>query len=560
MTTTNLHPSTSESTHPFTFVSAALIPHNRKRKFLFILTTAVLHFVAMAPVSQFYLAWVALVPMMLVVLTARTAKLAFFWAWMGGVISFLLALIYLVRVTIPGTIALSMYLGLYWALAGVLMRRVVIRFGSRPVFLWCFALPAIWTACEWLRGTLLTGLPFLYLGNTQSPFVAFCQIADLTGAYGVGFCVVMIDSIVLLLLCDRRRAVAPAITTLCIILAVVGYGVFRLWQAPQALSAGPRVMVVQPNHPLKRGLRSVTQQQSVEFHVNTTIDALTKNPDVDLVVWNETTMPPLNPEVRNEPGLGDAPFLNQVNTMIARIAQHGNVAILTGGYFVGGWQGEIGHRRATDIRNSAYLYDHTGEQIARYDKVHLVPFGEFIPFKFSLPWLFQTFLWLGPRSEDYTLTASDVSQFAPFQLHSSSGSSWRFVSPICFEDLDGPLMRRMIMSADGHKRADFAVNISNDGWFPWNEKAQHLQDASFRCIETRTPMARAVNTGISGFIDSCGRPHDLIGSGESGTRIAQLQLDSRVTGYSRFGDLFAIVCLVGSGLLTLLGMRRGKQR
>jgi apolipoprotein N-acyltransferase len=289
--------------------------------------------------------------------------------------------------------------------------------------------------------------------------------------------------------------------------------------------------------------------------VNTTIDALTKNPDVDLVVWNETTMPPLNPEVRAEPGLADAPFLNQVHDMIARIAQHGNVAILTGGYFVGGWQGEIGHRRATDIRNSAYLYDRNGQQTARYDKVHLVPFGEFIPFKFSLPWMFQVFLWLGPHSEDYTLTASDVSGFAPFQMQSSSGSTWRFVSPICFEDLDGPLMRRMIMSADGHKQADFAVNISNDGWFPWNEKAQHLQDASFRCIETRTPMARAVNTGISGFIDSTGRPHDLLASGESGTRISQLQLDSRVTGYARVGDLFAIACVVGSGLLALLGMR-----
>jgi apolipoprotein N-acyltransferase len=420
------------------------------------------------------------------------------------------------------------------------------------------ALPAIWTACEWLRGTLLTGLPFLYIGNTQSPFTAICQIADLTGAYGVSYCVVMIDALVLVLLCDRRRAMAPALATSCILLAVVGYGCFRLWQTPQSLSAGPRVMVVQPDHPMKRGVKSVTQQQSVAFHVNTTIEALSKNPNVDLVVWNETTMPPLNPEVRSEPGLGDAPFLNKVHSMIARIAQHGNVAILTGGYFVGGWQGEIGHRRATDIRNSAYLYDRTGEQIARYDKVHLVPFGEFIPFKFSLPWLFQVFLWLGPRSEDYTLTASDVSQFAPFQFQSSDGSRWRFITPICFEDLDAPLMRRMIMSTDGRKRADFAVNLSNDGWFPWNEKAQHLQDASFRCIETRTPMARAVNTGISGFIDSCGRPHDLLGSGESGTRIAQLQLDSRVTVYSRCGDLFAIVCVVGSALITLLGILRRK--
>src|SRR3954471_24878677 len=123
MTTTHFHPSASESTSLLTPFSAALVPHDRKRKFLFIFATAVLQFVAMAPVSQFYLAWIALVPMMLVSLTARTAKLAFFWAWLAGVFSFFLALIYLLRVTIPGTFALSMYLGLYWGLAGVLMRR-----------------------------------------------------------------------------------------------------------------------------------------------------------------------------------------------------------------------------------------------------------------------------------------------------------------------------------------------------------------------------------------------------------------------------------------------------
>src|SRR4051812_34974974 len=161
MTTTHPHPSTSESVRPFTPFSAALIPHDRKRKFLFIVATAVLQFLAMAPVSQFYLAWVAMVPMMLVVLSARTMKMAFFWAWLCGVLSFLLALIYLVRVTIPGTIALSMYLGLYWGLFGVLVRIAATRFPHRPLLVSCFALPAIWTATEWLRGTLLTGLPFL---------------------------------------------------------------------------------------------------------------------------------------------------------------------------------------------------------------------------------------------------------------------------------------------------------------------------------------------------------------------------------------------------------------
>jgi apolipoprotein N-acyltransferase len=116
----------------------------------------------------------------------------------------------------------------------------------------------------------------------------------------------------------------------------------------------------------------------------------------------------------------------------------------------------------------------------------------------------------------------------------------------------------MILAPDGYKQADFAVNISNDGWFPWNEKGQHLQAASFRCIETRTPMARAVNTGISGFIDSSGRPHNLLPAGASGTRTTRLTPDSRITTYLRWGDWFAIACVAASIVIALFPLFRAR--
>jgi apolipoprotein N-acyltransferase len=519
---------------------------------MMIALTVLLLSAAFAPFKQFYLAWIGLVPMLLVVLAAPTKKKAFLWAWLCGVIFFLLNFAYLIRVTVPGWIALAVYLSLYWGLAGLLIRGT-----ARFKRLTLVAIPCIWVACEWLRGTLLTGLPLNYIGHTQSPFLAMCQVADFAGAFGVTFCVLLLNGLVVLMIRGGRRALPAIILILGMIAVVIGYGAFRLHQ--EATTAGPRVMVVQPNHPMTRGVKSVTQVQSVEFHLNTTLEALKKTSGVDLVIWNETTMPPLNPEVRAEPGLGDAPFLKQVHQAISNLTKQANVALVTGGYYVGGWQGEIGHRRATDIRNSAYFYDRNGEQTARYDKVHLVPFGEFIPFKLSLPWLFQAFMWLGPHHEEYSISANEQMAMTVFDLHGANGATWRFATAICFEDLDAPLLASMMHAPDGGKRADMIINISNDGWFHWNEQAQHLQAATFRCIETRAPMARAATTGISGFIDSTGRVHDVLAQGASGTSIAELRPDARVPLYLRIGDAFAIACVVVTAWLIIVSVWKGRR-
>ena len=102
---------------------------------------------------------------------------------------------------------------------------------------------------------------------------------------------------------------------------------------------------------------------------------------------------------------------------------------------------------------------------------------------------------------------------------------------------------------DGRKAADFIVNITNDGWFKANQMPQHLQAARFRSIENRAPTARSVNTGISGFIDSFGRVYGLVPAGTEGTSVQRLQLDSRVTLYTRWGDVFALLCAAVTAVL-----------
>ena len=205
------------------------------------------------------------------------------------------------------------------------------------------------------------------------------------------------------------------------------------------------------------------------------------------------------------------------------------------------------------MRNSAYWYTPDGGRSdQRYDKIHLVPFGEYLPFKSGFPPLYKLFLSLSPYPEEYSLTPGNSDALTVFELK----PNWRFVTPICFEDIDAELVRRMFKPIGGMKRADMIVNLTNDGWFKFNEMPQHLQAATFRSIENRVPTARSVNTGISGFIDSNGRQHDLLGSGITGSSIATLALDSRVTIYSRVGDIFAMACATVAAGLAIVSLAK----
>jgi apolipoprotein N-acyltransferase len=109
----------------------------------------------------------------------------------------------------------------------------------------------------------------------------------------------------------------------------------------------------------------------------------------------------------------------------------------------------------------------------------------------------------------------------------------------------------MLRGGHGTRRADMIVTITNDGWFPPSELHQHLAVAKLRCIENRTPTARAVNTGLSGFIDVLGRSHDTLAVQIEGASTAQITLDSRTTVYTRYGDWFATLCVIAAGLVCL---------
>jgi apolipoprotein N-acyltransferase len=538
------------------------------------LLSAIVLTLAFAPIGQFYLAWIGLVPWLLYIRRARSHRLAFLWSWIAGTFFFSANIWWLGFVTVLGTIGSVLYMGLYWGIAALILRGLrwtdnggqPLRGGTATTVL---IVACVWTACEWVRGNLFTGWPWSFLGHTQTPLLVICQIADLIGAYGLTFLLVAFNAFIALLIVQRlrfRAVMGAAITVAAIVLASIGYGIFRLSQ--NTTSPGPRVLVVQANFPQSNtGDKGAPESELVRFHIDETTRALEAEAAagrrVDLVAWSETMLPAINQQARDVTnGYDYGAFLNEVLQAAAGVAFTHDVAILAGGNYFEAIDDKTGlpmHRR-----NVAYYFNKTGLiSDLRYDKIHLVPFGEYIPLRYMIPPLYRLFIHLGPHDFDYTVTPGkpDALTVFPVPKAGEMPRDARFVTPICFEDADPRLVARMFRGEDG-KRADFIVNITNDGWFSQPQLSQHLQIARFRSIENRVPTARSVNTGISAFIDSNGRVYQRLPAQVAGSSVAQLHLDGRVTLYTRFGDFFAGGCTIATALLLVwsLGRARLKRR
>jgi apolipoprotein N-acyltransferase len=548
----------------------------RGRLLLALATVAMLS-LAYAPLKQFYFAWVGLVPWLVMVARAKSKKQAFFWSWLTGILFFSVNLWWIGYVTIPGAIALMFYMGLWFALVALVLRgaRLLPTKTDGPAkpqaaawaVLSMFLIAAVWVATEWTWGNLFTGLPWLYLGHTQTPILPMCQIADVTSAYGVSFWVVLVNVWVTLLILNRAnlaRLIVPGIVLLAVLGATLAYGLFRMGQ--RSTYPGPKVLVVQPNYPQNNnGSKGATYDEIVDFHFKTTaaaLDALAaKGESAHLVVWSETMMPELNEVYRqymhefvtrdDKRNVGQT--LDAIYDQLGSFSRAYSTNLLVGGHTMLP-ERPVNGKPTWARRNSAYLFDRSGHEAAqRYDKIHLVPFGEFIPFRESFPPLYKFFNLFNPyKGEDYTVQAG--TDLTVFRLEPGVT---RFVSAICFEDVDSTLMARNFAGPNGSKRADFIVNLTNDGWFATPQMQQHLQLSIFRCIENRVPTARSVNTGVSGFIDSVGRAHDLIPVHTTGTRVARLELDFRVAPYTHLGDVFAYTCVAAAAGTILLGVWNG---
>jgi apolipoprotein N-acyltransferase len=484
------------------------------------------------------LAWIVLVPLHLAIAGLRPRR-AFWVGWLGGGVAFTGTMSWVVtamhvygKMPLPPSYAalllLAAYLGLYVAVYAAVVAWSHFR---RPALAWVLA-PTIWVSLELLRTYLFSGLPWALLGYSQYQWLPVIQIADMTGVYGVSALLVLVNvalSEVALWWMDRRRSHAVAASPWPAVAAAMGlmlvsviYGEMRVAAAAQSPAPVARVGLVQPNIDQGRKWDRAFLEETMARYARLTDEAAHGG---ELIIWPEAAMPFLfedEPVYRSE---------------IAMLAARGHTPILLGSPALRHYENGRPY-----LMNSAYLFSSDGRILGRYDKQHLVPFGEYIPLKSVLFFLDKLVEGIGDFEAG---TVPSLLSLPPKADQASAASPPRFGVVICFEVIFPDLVRRF--ARDG---ADFLVTITNDAWFGDSAAPyQHFGMVVFRAVENHLAFARSANTGISGLIDPVGR---ILVSTPVFTEQAVTGAVPAGTGptfYSQYGDVFAYACVIIAGLL-----------
>jgi apolipoprotein N-acyltransferase len=487
-----------------------------------------------------FLAFFALVPYFFA-LDGKSPSEAFRFSMGTGALFFLALSYWLTLVTLPGYLLLSAYLAVYFALFGWLcayflnpsneIARTYFRQNMRALFF----IPAFWVVLEYLRGIVFSGLPWALLGYGQWKNLVFIQIADLTGVYGVSFFIVFVNLAIFKILKEFLAKPRPAdpidtesqpkyrlalVGTLAAAFAFIAlYGIVRIASIESAKPLRTaRLSVVQGNIPQDQKWNAKIKNIIFQKYKRLTLMSALDKPD--LIVWPETSFPGY---------LEDEPVMA---THLRAAVRQSQTDVLVGVPTIGGIEGGKGLR----FYNSAVHYGRDGEEKKRYSKLHLVPFGEYVPLE-TLIGFIRNFVKIGRFHPGTEKTIFETS------LRSAGkGEKARFAVLICFEDIFPSLTRSFA------KEADFLVNVTNDAWFGRTTAPyQHAQASVLRAVENRMPVIRAANTGLSCFISASGRILATVqDKGReimvTGHRTSDIELSSGKSFYTRFGDVFAYFC------------------
>jgi apolipoprotein N-acyltransferase len=474
---------------------------------------------AFSPAEWWPLAYVALVPL-IVAAVGLPPRRAFLLGWIAGVVFFSVTVWWV-------TVAIITYGGLPaplgWALLLLLSAYLGIYPGifamaaSRPGalgFAGLLLLPAAWTALEWFRGTFfLGGFPWGSVAYTQFSRLAFIQSAALGGPHLPGFILVAVNVALAWLVVSFRgaksrewsRALAGAGLAGVAVAVNLVYGSARL-AAPAGGGEKVRVAVLQGNIS-----QDVKWNRDFRESTMATYEALTRRAAADgarVILWPEAAAPFY---LQKEPAYRER---------IAALAREAGVPLL-----VGAPAYELEGTRF-NLRNRVYLFDGMGREAGVYDKMHLVPFGEYVPAKKVLSFAGKLVAEVGDFTPGPRRSLFDVDRT-------------RFGTVICYEIVFPDLVRRFV--DDG---AGFMATVTNDAWYGRSSASrQHFAQMVFRAVENARPVARAANTGISGFVDARGRILLDTPLFVQGAYAADLAPSSERTPYSRWGDWFAWLCV-----------------
>ena len=464
----------------------AWIKNNRSR-IIMAVASGLLITMAFPKADQGWLAWVALVPLFLA-LRQSDLKSGFALGMVFGMVKHLGLVYWTVHTMhIYGKLPVSQAVVILFLLAGYLSLYPGAFCAAlawlRPTHKQLLLLaPALWIGLELLRTWLFTGFPWALMGYSQYDYLMLIQVSDIFGVYGLSglvlfsnvvFTVVILawlESAWMEVVPTKRSAVIACVTLAAVIATVLGYGGWRLHAIDRMAAASENIKVA-----VVQGNIDQAQKWDPGFQVLTTVKYrnLSSGPTAkaaDLVIWPETA----------------TPFYLFDDKKLSGMVLEGVKASKS--HFIIGSPSYAAEKEALIFHNSAYLVSPLGRNLGKYDKVHLVPFGEYVPLKRFLPFIDKL--------------VAQVGDFKPGRQGNTLSWDDRHVGMlICYEVIFSKLSRAMVLNG-----AHLLVNITNDAWFGRTSAAfQHFSMAVFRAVENRRYLARAANTGISGFIDPCGR-------------------------------------------------------
>jgi apolipoprotein N-acyltransferase len=408
---------------------------------------------------------------------------------------------------------LALYLAIFPGLAALITSRLINRAGAAALF---FA-PAAWVATEFFRGYLFGGFPWVPLGNSQVTVLPVAQLASVLGVYGLSALVAFINASVAFALLARGRARVVTIgVAAALLVGIASWGTFRIADGSLTRQGTPlRVGLVQPD--IEQSAKWDPQQARRIFttHIAMSRDLVRRG--AEYVLWPESS----TPFMFEEDAQGEA--------AMRALARELHVPILFGSDQL---------VRGTNPRmfNAAFLLGPNGATTAVYRKIHLVPFGEFIPFK---RWLY----FVSPLVDS-------LAEFAPgTQMVMLPIGSHLTSTAICYEVVYPGLIREAVNNG-----SELLTTITNDGWYGHSSAPyQHFAMASMRAIEQGRYLARAANTGISGVVDPYGRVVQQSAIFEQVGIVQQVRLLKSRTLYSVLGDAIAYIsiALIAAAFLTV---------
>lgn len=414
---------------------------------------------------------------------------------------------------------LSLYPGLFAAMLALLRPTPAVG---------VFMAPGLWVSLEYIRGRLFTGFPWEAIGCSQYKALHIIQISDIFGAYGVSFLVVLGNWAVLLIVLHVSRipwrgvrvALRPVVGAVLTLVLALGltlfYGSRRIEAVDSLVSSAPaqRIAVVQGNIDQLTKWDPAFQVSTIRKYARLSMAAGKSAPE--LIVWPETA----------------TPFYFGHNVPLSEMVR---AAIReTGADFLFGSPSFTIGEGGMKYHNSAFLLDREGGKIGKYDKVHLVPFGEYTPLKRWLPFIGKL--------------VEHVGDFSPGEQ--GGVIQWRgrgLGVQICYETIFPELSRASVRNG-----AQVLITLTNDAWYG-NSSAPHqlFSMAVFRAVENRRAMVRAANTGISGFIDPVGRIGTTTPLFQEAHAAWETPFLKETSTYTRIGDVFAWACLALCALLAL---------